>query len=173
MERDDGERALRERCEREVKTHATEDAWQRARHIAEEHLHHWEASFGIPASDAFVAQEVCHELARELRRREPEPAAEARRVSEAVLRGLDPAARERLRDWLLELARREEHRAWLEVVEFTDHLARNLIRGGELTEELRWDFDHSYSRTAERITRMLIREYEAHAHGPAVVEEME
>ncbi len=173
MQRDESETALRERCERQVRSHASEDAWQRAREIAEEHLHHWEASFGIPASDAFVAQEVCHELARELRRREPEPGAEARRVSEAVLRALDPPARERLRDWLLDLARREEHRAWLEVVEFTDHLARNLIREGELKPDLRWDFEHSYSRTAERVTRILIREYEAHAHGPVVVEDIE
>jgi hypothetical protein len=173
MERDDGERALRERCEREVRSHAAEDAWQRARSIAEAHLPHWEAGLGSPASDAFVAREVCHQLARELRRREPEAASEARRVCEEVLRGLDPSARERLRGWIFDLAKREEHRAWLEVVEFTDHLARDLIRGGEVTEELRWDFDHSYNRTAERITRILIREYEVHAHGPVVVEEME
>jgi hypothetical protein len=173
MERDETENALRERCERQVRSHAEEEAWQRARAIAEQHLQHWAGSFGIPASDAFVAQEVCHELARELRRREPEPVAEAQRLSEAVLRALDPATRERLRGWLIELARREEHRAWLEVVNFTDHLARNLIRGGELTPELHWDFDHSYSRTAERVTRMLIREYETHAHGPEVCEDIE
>ena len=165
--------ALLDRAEREVRAHAEEEAWLRARSIVETHLRHFEASFGLPASDAFVAKEVCHALARELRRREPSPAAETRRVSEAVLRALEPSARELLAEWSGDLARREEHRAWLEVVAFTDQLARMLQRKGELSDELRWDFSHSYPRTAERIARVLIRAYEARAHGPELVDDIE
>ena len=34
-------------------------------------------------------------------------------------------------------------------------------RGG-MTNELRWDFEHSYTRNAARVARELLREYEAH-----------
>jgi len=79
-------------------------------------------------------------------------------------------------EWKLidaELARKEEHRAWLEVVHFTDKLAARLARRGELSPDARWDFSHSYPRTAERITRLLIREYELHAHGTDLVDDIE
>jgi len=153
---------LLDRCERELRSHVADETWGRARRIAERHLEHWASTFGLPAGDAFVAREVCHELARELRRHEPSPGAETRRPSESALRALDPTAREMLCAWLDELAQKEEHRTWLEVVHFTDQLANRLAREGELGSEARWDFDHSYPRTAERITRRLILEYEQH-----------
>jgi len=164
---------LLDRCEHELRGQVAEGAWRHAKEIAERHLQHWEGSFGLPASDDFVAREVCHELARDLRHHEPLPTAEVRRVSDAVLGTLDPPALELLREWLGELARKEERKTWLEVVHFTDHLASRLAREGGLSVDATWDFRHSYPRTAERITRMLILEYELHAKGAELVDDIE
>ena len=41
------------------------------------------------------------------------------------------------------------------------------------SNEPRWDFEHSYSRTAERVTRILIREYEARENGKQLVDDIE
>lgn len=165
---------LLDRCERALRSEVEEGAWLRAKEIAERHLHHWEGSFGLPASDDFVAREVCHELARELRHHEPRPIGEVQRVADAVMGSVDASALELLREWLDELARKEEHRAWLEVVHFTDHLASRLAHQGvPLSSEAEWDFRHSYPRTAERITRMLIVEYELHARGPEAIDDIE
>ena len=155
--------ALLDRCESELRSHVAEETWGRARQIAERHLEHWASSFGLPASDGFVAREVCHELARELRHHEPVPGARTRRPSESTLLALSSPAREMLCEWLDELARKEEHRVWLEVVHFTDGLASRLARE-EVGTPLSWDFRHSYPRTAERVTRRLIQEYEQRAH---------
>ena len=96
-------RSLVDRCERELRGRVAEGAWRHAKEIAERHLHHWQGSFGLPASDDFVAREVCHELARDLRHHEPQPTAEVRTVTEAVHGALDPPALEMLREWLGEL----------------------------------------------------------------------
>jgi hypothetical protein len=160
-----------DRCEREVRSHAAHEAWRHAKRIAEERLHDWEASFGLPASDAFVAREVCHEMARELRRRAPAHG-RALGVSPGVLGALEPAARELLLAWADELAGREEQAAWREVVRFTDHVGRDLVRDG-WSNEPRWDFAHSYSRTAERVTRILIKEYETRQNGRELVDDIE
>ena len=183
MERDDVERwlerhreavhadphTLLDRCEREVRERTERDAWSHAAEIAEERLHAFEDTFALPASDAFVAREVCHELARELRRREPavDESSLTDLVSRSVLQALDEPARVQMRTWLLELAQKEEHRAWLEIVRFTHQLARSLSRGGGASRELAWDFDHSYARTAARVASILVEEYEAHAAGRA------
>jgi hypothetical protein len=166
-------RELLDRAEREVRAHAVEEAWLHARSIAAEHLRRYHESFGLPASDDFVANEVCHELARELRRREPSPRSRTSLPSDNVLRALEPPARDRVAQWLDELARTEEHRAWVEVVHLTDQLARRLRHDGELSAELRWDFSHSYPRTAERVTRLLMEQYETHAHGPEWIDDTE
>lgn len=165
---------LLDRCERELRNEVEEGAWLRAKEIAERHLHYWAGSFGLPASDDFVAREVCHELARDLRHHEPRPTAEVQHVTDAVMGTVDPSALELLREWLDELARTEEHRAWLEVVRFTDHLASRLARQGmPFSSDANWDFRHSYPRTAERITRMLILEYEQHAKRAELVDDIE
>jgi hypothetical protein len=164
---------LLDRCERALRSQVTEGAWRHAIEIAERHLHHWEGSFGLPAGDDFVAREVCHELARDLRHHEPQPTVEVERVSDAALDALDPPAASRLREWLDELARQDEHRTWLEVVHFTDHLASRLAREGGLSSATTWDFRHSYPRTAERIVRLLIREYETHARGAEQIDDIE
>lgn len=157
--------ALLDRCETEVRDHATYDAWLHARDVAEESLHRFEGIFGLPASGAFVTREVCHEVARELKSHEPHPDEKlaAEWAGRAVLEALDDEGREHLREWLCDLARREEHAAWRGIVHFTDHLARTLIRDMHMTADLDWDFDHSYPKVAARVARMLIREFEAHA----------
>ena len=60
-----------------------------------------------------------------------------------------------------------------EVVGLTERLAARLRRDGELSDQLRWDFRHSYPRTAERVTRLLMQEYETHAHGPEWIDDTE
>jgi len=157
--------ALLDRCEAEVKDHATYDAWLHAREIAEQSLHRFEGVFGLPASETFVTREVCHEIARELKSHEPHPDEKqaAEWAGQAVLGALDDEARDRLRLWLCDLAVREEHAAWRSIVHFTDHLARTLIRDEHMTPELDWDFDRSYPVVAARVARMLIREFEARA----------
>ena len=154
---------LLDRCESEIRLHANQEAWGRAREIMEGRLAYFEQSFGLPASDAFVAREVCHEVAKELRRREPQvpEGSELAWVSESLLATLSPGARVTLGEWLHDLARDEEHAAWLEVVRFTDRFSRQLIRNG-MSNELHWDFDHSYTKNAARVARLLLREYEDH-----------
>jgi hypothetical protein len=166
-------RQLLDRCEREVRGHVAHEAWAHARRIAEERLHDWEASFGLPASDAFVAREVCQEMARELRRRAPVVRDDAPRLSAGVLGALEPAAREILMEWSHELAGREERATWREVIKFTNHVGRDLVRDGGWSNEPRWDFEHSYSRTAERVTRLLIHEYEQRELGRSVCDDIE
>ena len=62
--------ALVDRCEREVRRHAAEDAWLTAKAYVEGCEHEWEHSWGFPrASEMFVALEVCRRLARELETR--------------------------------------------------------------------------------------------------------
>ena len=157
-------KALLDRCERDVHVHTHVDAWSHAREIAEHRLHYVEQEFSLPASEAFVAKEICHELARELKRKEPHvtPENEADFVADDVIEALEPDARETLRSWIHDLAEREEHEAWLEIVRFTDHCAKALIKRGHLSSKAAWDFDHSYTHNAARVARMLIQEYELH-----------
>ncbi len=160
---------LLKRFESKVRDHAHRDAWTHARDIAEQSMHRFERIFGNPASDTFVTREVCHEIARELKHHEPHPDDKDTDdwAGQAALDALEPEARLMLHSWLKELAEKEEHTAWLEIVHFTDHLARTLIRDGHMTSECDWDLDHTYPRIAARVARMLIREFEAHAESEA------
>ena len=69
-----------------------------------------------------------------------------------------------IREWVLDLASAEEHRAWLEIVQFTDHRARHIIRSEGFTSESSWDEDHQYSAIAAHVARILARDYSLHAH---------
>ncbi|MBW1883853.1 MAG: hypothetical protein JRJ58_10025 [Deltaproteobacteria bacterium] len=162
---------LLEQMETKVRDRAHRDAWIHARDIAEQSMHRFERIFGNPASDTFVTQEVCHEIARELKHHEPHPDDEDADewAGQAALDALEPEARLMLHHWLKELAEKEEHTAWLEIVHFTHHLARNLIRDGHMTSECDWDLDHTYPKIAARVTRMLIREFETHATSDAQI----
>lgn len=156
---------LLDRCEEEVRDHARQDAWLRACDVAESSVKRFERVFGLPASDSFVTREVCHEIARELKQHEPHPDDETAEhwVDDEVLASLDDEARGRLREWLHDLAEKEEHEAWMGIVYFADHLARRLIREAHMTNAVDWDFDRTYPRVAARVARMMIREFQMRA----------
>jgi hypothetical protein len=158
-------RALLDACEAEVRHHAHELAWQHARERAEESLHRFEGGSGMPASEAFVAREVCHAIARDLKHHEPhvERMSEEEWLGRRILEALDPEARPILHDWLLELAEKEEHEVWQEIVSFTHQLARELVLDLEMTNALEWDFERSYPRLAARVLELVIQQFDAQA----------
>jgi hypothetical protein len=158
-------RMLLDDCEHEIRHHAHHDAWMHARDVATHSLHRFESVFGLPASDTFVTREVCHEIARELRAHEPHPEKinDSEWIRGEMLAALNPEGRSMLRAWLVELAEYEEHTAWVEIVRFTDHLAKKIIRDGHMTNDVEWDMKHSYPRVAARVAKMLIEEFESHA----------
>jgi hypothetical protein len=157
---------LLERCEREVRRHAAEEAWLYAKAIALERIRYWAHSFGNPASEDFVAREVCHEMAGELEQLEPsvEEGSEDRLADRQALEAFEPEGRETLRCWIRDLAREEEHRVWLEIVRFTHRRGGALVREGRVGRDLTWDREHSYAKAAEKVTRILAQDYEEHAH---------
>ena len=157
---------LLDECEREIRDHAQRDAWVQAKEIAEQNLRRFEHGFvGYPASDTFVTREVCREIARELKHHEPIPDDQDAQawLSEMLLDSLDPEARRMFLDWLRDLARAEEHLAWLEIVRFTSRRARGLIREGHMTDQCDWDLDHTYPIVAASVVKMLIAEFQTHA----------
>lgn len=160
-------KALLDRGEHDALEHAHKDAWIRARAVAMQRLREFQTSHGYPASDAFVAREICHELARELKLHEPDlddsTQGAEEWVSRRILEPLEPEARRLFVDWIHELADKEEHSTWREIVRYTDHRAKDLIREEHLTDECEWDIDHRYSIVAARVLKMLIADFEAHA----------
>ena len=160
-------KALLDRCENDAKDHAHRDAWIHAKEIAQRSLRRFEHGFGHPASDTFVTREVCHDLARELKHHAPKPDAHGRGnaewLSRSLLDALDSEARGMFLVWLGELAEKEEHSTWKEIVRFTNHRPRTLIREGHMTDQCDWDLDHTYPLVAARVVRMLIAEFETHA----------
>jgi hypothetical protein len=158
--------ALVERCEREVRRHATEEAWLAAKAYVAECEHEWEHSWGFPrASETFVALEVCRRLARELQHLEPHVHAgdEEHLVGEKLMQSLDPHARKVLGDWALELAELEEHIVWERIVRFTRSHGRALARMGLLSHDVSPESGNYYEKAAG-IAHRLVAEYEAHAH---------
>jgi hypothetical protein len=153
------------RCEAEVRQHAQEDAWLHARDIAEEHHQDWRRFWGAYASEAYVARDVCSGLADELKRNEPIPADghESDFVDEDVLGVLDPEARSVILDYVHDLARGEEHRAWQEIVRFTRKRGRTLARDEHLSSDRSFDEVHAYSETAARVMGILARDFQRRA----------
>jgi hypothetical protein len=154
------------RCETEVKEHAKEDAWLHARDIAEEHNQYWRDSWGAHASEEYVAREVCKDLADEFKRSEPIPVEghEGAYVDEDVLGVLDPEARTVLLDYVHDLARGEEHEAWMEVMRFTRERGRTLAREQGLSSDVSYEGSHSFSETAARVMEILAREFQRRSH---------
>ncbi|MDJ0849437.1 MAG: hypothetical protein QNK04_13780 [Myxococcota bacterium] len=154
-----------DRCERAVRRHAREDAWIGAKRYVEERRHDWEEELGAHASEAYVAREVCHELAYELRRHEPSvgPGDAEHLAGGPVRDALDPEGWAVLVEWILELAREEEHQTWVEIVRYTDHRARELIRQHQLSDDCSFDHSKCYGEIATRIARLLERDYATHA----------
>jgi hypothetical protein len=155
-----------ERCERCVRRHAVEDAWLAAKGYVEHRVHDWEREWGYHASEAFAALETCHQLAWELRHHEPHfgAGAEERLAGGVVLRAFEPEAREIVCDWILELAEREKHGAWREIVRFTDRRARALIRERRLSRETDWSETRNYPAIAAEVAAILARDYSLRAH---------
>jgi hypothetical protein len=158
---------LLDRGEHDALDHAHRDAWVQAKAIAQKRLREYQTSYGYPASEAFVTREICHDLARELKLNEPEPDDPSHGgeewVSRSLLDPLEPDAKQKFVDWLHELAKREEHSTWSEIVRYTDRRAKTLIREEHFTDQCEWDPDHRYSLVAARVLRMLIADFEAHA----------
>lgn len=161
--------AVVSRCEHAVRRHARVDAWIAAKRYVAARQHMWEEGHGAHASEAFVAREVCRELASELAHHEPipHPGEEDHLAGREVKATLEREAWEFLVPWILELARDEEHRTWREIVTHTKRRAEELIRSHHLTSDT--DFDHTkcYSDVAARIARMLAEEYEEHIAPPS------
>ncbi len=158
--------ALVDRCEREVKRHAAEDAWLAAKAYVEGCEYEWEHSWGFPrASEMFVALEVCRRLARELQHIEPhpEPGDETHLIGPKLMRSLDPQARAKLGDWARELAEAEEHEVWEQIIHFTRIHGRMLAQQGLLSNDMSPESGNYFAKAAG-IARRLAEEFEAHAH---------
>ena len=138
------------RCEREVHRHVLEEAWAHARDVARERERYWiEDGGGAHASEAFVAREVCRELAAELRHMEPVPQPGRARdyVRADVLAPLEAEARTLLLRYVLDLAQREEHRTWLEIVHFTREKGVDLAHERSFSQQLDFERTHGYAET--------------------------
>jgi len=153
------------RCERDLRQHSSEDAWQLAQQIAEARANEWHHHFGFHAEEAAVAQEICPEFARELRHMTPE--SEGRHPEDlldpALWEQVEPEGRAALRDfarWIAEDARR---RAWLDVVRFTRRRARSLDREGKLRHGRHWDDLEGYGEAAAHVYELLAHDYAEHA----------
>ena len=155
-------------CEQEVRRHTREDAWLHAKAIADRQTERWDGSWGFHASEDFVAEEVCHQLAAQLRRLEPQPldGDEERLAGEHAVAILESEALDQLRPYLHELAANAEHQTWKEVLRFTGHRGRDLVREGRVSRERSWDSTRSYAITAATVTRILSQDFEAHAREP-------
>jgi len=155
---------LIDRCELEVRRHAEVVAWKHALRVATSNLRRFDGHFGLPASETFVTREVCHEVARELKRQEPHVGRidEREWLRPSTLDSIEPEDRMVLREWLREIAETEEHRVWREIVAFTHHVARALIEKAHMTGELEWDMERTYPRLARRATQLLLRQYAIH-----------
>jgi len=157
---------LLDRCERAVQRHAREDAWLAAKAYALDRARQWQSEWGARASERFVTNEICHEMAWELQHHEPkvEPGAEEHLVGRLVKEALSDDAWAVIREWVLDLARAEEHAAWKEIVDFTDHRARHIIQTEKMTLDSSWEDDHRYSAIAAHVARILAHDYSLHAH---------
>jgi hypothetical protein len=160
--------AVLDHAERTAREQAARDAWLHAKAIAERQMALWsQRSRGIHSREDWAAREFCHELARELKHLEPRPEADpAHWLDAQTASAVEREARERLREWVRQVAGEEEHRVWLEVVRFTDARARSLVREGRLSTEERWELTHSYAETAARLAAILAADYEEHARAP-------
>lgn len=157
------------RCEESVHEHATEEAWRKAREVARERERYWrDDGGGAHASEAFVAREVCSELASELRRLEPVPGVRdaGAYVRDSALRPLGAAGRSLMLRYALDLAREEEHTVWLQVMDFTRKRGLDLARQPGFSHQLDFEKTHGYAETAARVMHILAEDFERQAQAP-------
>jgi hypothetical protein len=154
-----------DRCERAVRRHAREDAWLAARRYVVERQHLWEESRGAHASEAFVAREVCQQLAVELRDHEPSPHAgdEDHLAGGPIKAALERDGWQHLIPWILEVAREEEHATWSEIVRYMKRHARELIESHHLSSDNSFDHSRCYGDVAAEIAGILARDLSQHA----------
>ncbi|MCZ6463308.1 MAG: hypothetical protein O7A09_03135 [Proteobacteria bacterium] len=159
-------REIVERCEEEVRRHAAEDAWLAAKRYVLHRMHQWEHEWGFHATEAHVAREICPKLAGELRRHEPhpQPGDEEHLLGQDLLDALEPTARAKVFEWVLELADQEEHRTWEDVVRFTRGEGRALVREGRVSSDSSWEGSENYAAKAAHVAQLLAEEFEQHAH---------
>jgi hypothetical protein len=155
------------RCERAVRRHATEEAWLAAKAWAERRRREYAAeTWGNHASDAFVAGEVCHQLAWELAHHEPEvePGCEERLAGGPLRRAVGEEGWRALEPWIRELAAEQEHAVWSEIVRFTHLRARSLAKDRHLSHECDLEHSRHYPEVAAEIAALLAHDYSIHAH---------
>jgi len=152
-------------CERSVRRHAREDAWLAAKRYASKRRHDWEEDVGAHASEAYVAREICGQLARELQEHEPHPGLgdEDHLAGGPVKAAVERDGWEFLIPWIMDMARHQEHETWLEIVRFTRRRARELIRSHHLSDDCSFDHSRCYGEIAARVTGLLEHEYSTHA----------
>ncbi len=152
-------------CERSVRRHAREDAWVAAKHYVERRRQAAGTTGGTHASEAYVAHEVCHQLAYELRCHEPHPGAgdEDHLAGGPVKAAIDGKGWEVLASWILEVAREEEHKTWLDITRYSDRLARELIEKHHRSDDCSFDPSECFGEVAARISQILENDFERHA----------
>ena len=157
------------RAESDARQHAAAHAWLHAKRIAEREAESWRhCSLGSHAAEDTVALELCHDLAREMKRSEPHPIAdETTLLDRETLAAFDPEARAQIRPWISDVAGREEHRVWTEVVRFTHDRAMSLIREGTMSRTSGWEDTHWFTETAVRLNLLLAHDFEERAHHAA------
>lgn len=153
------------RCERDLRQRSSEDAWRLAQRIAEARADDWHHHFGFHAEEAAVAQELCPDLARELRHMRPE--VEGRHPADLLdprlWEQVEPEGRAALLDFARWIADDARQRAWLDVVRFTKRRARGLDREGKLRHGRHWDELEGYGAAAARVYELLAHDYAEHA----------
>jgi hypothetical protein len=149
-------------CEKEVRRHAAEDAWKAATSYVEGRMEEWAESWGFHASESSVAKETCAKLARELSHHEPEVKAgdEAHLATEALLARLEPEARDRVEEWIRDLAREVEHRIWEEIVRFTKKEGPALVAEGKVSTDESWEAGENYRGKAAHVAQLLLEDYQ-------------
>lgn len=157
--------ALLERFEREIRRHASADAWRAARAHVEERMHEWEQQWGYHSSEAYAAKEICPALARELEGMEPhfEAGDEAHLVGEKLLQRMEPEARRQAEEWIRDVANEVEHKIWQEVVTYTKKRGSQLTHEGRVSSDSNWDRTTAFGQQAAKVARILMEELDAHA----------
>lgn len=157
--------AILTRCEPIVRRHARENAWLAAKRYVFERKLEWKGRVGSRASEEYVARDVCDQLAYELERHEPEPQPgdEERLAGASIRAAVEPESWEHLVGWILEVARRQEHETWREIVRYTKHRARDLVREHQLSSESDLDHTRCYGEIAPKIADLLARDFSRHA----------
>lgn len=153
------------RAERATRRQARENAWSEARDYIERRREEWKNGSGSQASDAYVALEVCPQLARALRSRERHVREGDERdlVGEELMRLLELDAIEAIAEWTLTVGEHEHHRIWEEIVVYTRKRGRELVRTGEMQRSLDWEHCKSFSTKAARVAEILIAEFDSRA----------